>query len=126
ALDVLQMVHLRRYKAAYPHQLCGGMNQRVAIARAVVMGPDILFMDEPFAALGEQTRIVLQTELLNIWKKTKVRILFVYYNIRKAVLLSENVIVMATRPGKVKEVFTIPDAKDNMVPGHDTSHFEQQ
>src|SRR5699024_6677933 len=126
AFDVLQMAQLRRYADAYQHQLTGGMRQRVAVARALVMEPDILLRDEPFAALDEQTRIVLQTELLNIWKKTKVTILFVTHNIREAVLLSEKVIVMATRPGKVKEVFTIPDAKDNMIPGHDTLHFEQQ
>src|SRR5699024_6054939 len=77
ALDVLQMVHLRRYKDAYPHQLSGGMKQRVAIARALVMEPDILLMEEPFAALDEQTRIVLQTELLNIGKDTEVEIVLV-------------------------------------------------
>ena len=80
----------------------GGMKQRVAIARALVMEPDILLMDEPFAALDEQTRMVLHKELLEIWKKTKVTIFFITHNIREAVLLSEKIIVFATRPGKIK------------------------
>ena len=108
ALNILKMVHLSGYIDAYPHQLSGGMKQRVAIARALVMEPDILLMDEPFSALDEQTRMVLHKELLEIWRETKVTIFFVTHNIREAVLLSEQVIVFATRPGKIKETINIP------------------
>ncbi|MEH7125399.1 ABC transporter ATP-binding protein [Bacillus sp. JJ1773] len=126
ALEILKMVHLSRYTDSYPHQLSGGMKQRVAIARALVMEPDILLMDEPFSALDEQTRMVLHKELLDIWRKTKVTILFITHNIREAVLLSEKVIVFATRPGKVKEIITVQSAKDGVMPDSITLHSEQR
>ncbi|WNS73932.1 ABC transporter ATP-binding protein [Bacillus sp. DTU_2020_1000418_1_SI_GHA_SEK_038] len=126
ALAILKMVHLSRYTDSYPHQLSGGMKQRVAIARALVMEPDILLMDEPFSALDEQTRMVLHKELLDIWRKTKVTILFITHNIREAVLLSEKVIVFATRPGKVKEIITVQSAKDGVMPDSVTLHSEQR
>ncbi|MEH7523533.1 ABC transporter ATP-binding protein [Bacillus sp. JJ1503] len=126
ALEILKMVHLSRYTDSYPHQLSGGMKQRVAIARALVMEPDILLMDEPFSALDEQSRMVLHKELLDIWRKTKVTILFITHNIREAVLLSEKVIVFATRPGKVKEIITVQSAKDGVMPDSVTLHSEQR
>jgi NitT/TauT family transport system ATP-binding protein len=126
ALEILKMVHLSRYTDSYPHQLSGGMKQRVAIARALVMEPDILLMDEPFSALDEQTRMVLHKELLDIWRKTKVTILFITHNIREAVLLSEKVIVFATRPGKIKEIITVQSAKDGVMPDSVTLHAEQK
>ncbi|WP_066299725.1 ABC transporter ATP-binding protein [Bacillus sp. FJAT-29937] len=126
ALEILKMVHLSRYTDSYPHQLSGGMKQRVAIARALVMEPDILLMDEPFSALDEQTRMVLHKELLDIWRKTKVTILFITHNIREAVLLSEKVIVFATRPGKIKEIITVQSAKDGVMPDSVTLHSEQR
>lgn len=125
ALDVLKLVHLSKYTDSYPHQLSGGMKQRVAIARALVTEPDILLMDEPFSALDEQTRMVLHRELLDIWKKTKVTIFFVTHNIREAVQLSEKVIVFATRPGKVKETFTVKTTRDGMMPDSITLNIEQ-
>ncbi|MDQ0217443.1 ABC transporter ATP-binding protein [Peribacillus cavernae] len=126
ALEILKMVHLSRYVDAYPHQLSGGMKQRVAIARALVMEPDILLMDEPFSALDEQTRMVLHKELLEIWRKTKVTIFFVTHNIREAVLLSEQVIVFATRPGKIKETISIPSMKNGVMPDSVTLNTEQR
>jgi len=126
ALDVLQMVHLSQYVDSYPHQLSGGMKQRVSIARALVMEPDILLMDEPFSALDEQTRMVLHKELLEIWRQTKVTIFFVTHNIREAVQLSEKVIVFATRPGKIKEVISVPTTKDGVMPDSVTLHTEQK
>ncbi|UAC49634.1 ABC transporter ATP-binding protein [Bacillus aquiflavi] len=126
AINILKMVHLSRYIDAYPHQLSGGMKQRVSIARALVMEPDILLMDEPFAALDEQTRMVLHKELLEIWRKTKVTIFFVTHNIREAVLLSEQIIVFATRPGKIKTTLSVPSMRDGVMPDSVTLHIEQR
>jgi NitT/TauT family transport system ATP-binding protein len=126
ALEVLKMVHLSRYVDSYPHQLSGGMKQRVSIARALVMEPDILLMDEPFSALDEQTRMVLHKELLEIWRKTKVTIFFITHNIREAVLLSEQVVVFATRPGKIKEIIPVPTMKDGVMPDSVTLNTEQR
>lgn len=124
--EMLKMVHLSHYANAYPHQLSGGMKQRASIARALVMEPDILLMDEPFAALDEQTRMVLHHELLEIWKKTKVTIFFITHNIREAVLLSEKVIVFETRPGKIKSTFTVETMKDGITPNDITLQLEKQ
>lgn len=126
ALDVLKMVHLSKYVNSYPHELSGGMKQRVSIARALVMEPDILLMDEPFSALDEQTRMVLHKELLEIWRKTKVTIFFITHNIREAVLLSEEVVVFATRPGKIKEIISVPTMKDGVTPDSVTLNTEQR
>jgi NitT/TauT family transport system ATP-binding protein len=126
ALDMLKMVHLSNYTNAHPHQLSGGMKQRVSIARALVMEPDILLMDEPFAALDEQTRMVLHNELIEIWKKTQVTILFITHNIREAVLLSERIVVFETRPGKIKATFTSNTMKDGIMPNDIMFHLEQQ
>ena len=126
ARSMLKMVHLSNYVDAYPHQLSGGMKQRVAIARALVMEPDILLMDEPFAALDEQTRMVLHKELLDIWRETKVTILFITHNIREAVLLSEKIIVLETRPGKIKATFTVQTLQDGVTPDSVSLHLEQQ
>lgn len=126
ALDVLKMVHLSKYVNAYPHQLSGGMKQRVAIARALVMEPDVLLMDEPFSALDEQTRMVLHKELLDIWRKTKVTIFFVTHNIREAVLLSQQVVVFGTRPGRIKEKVEIRTMTDGVMPDSLTLNKEQK
>jgi NitT/TauT family transport system ATP-binding protein len=126
AFEVLKMVHLSQYVDSYPHQLSGGMKQRVSIARALVMEPDILLMDEPFSALDEQTRMVLHKELLEIWRKTKVTIFFITHNIREAVLLSEEVVVFATRPGKIKEIISVPTMTDGVMPDSVTLNTEQR
>ncbi|ARK20658.1 ABC transporter ATP-binding protein [Sporosarcina sp. P26b] len=126
AIEMLKMVHLGNYIDSYPHQLSGGMKQRVSIARALVMEPDILLMDEPFAALDEQTRMVLHKELLDIWRKTKVTILFITHNIREAVLLSQKIVVFATRPGKIKATFISKDSKDGVMPSDVTLQLEKQ
>lgn len=126
AREMLKTVHLSNYIDAYPHQLSGGMKQRVSIARSLVMEPDILLMDEPFAALDEQTRMTLHHELLEIWRKTKVTILFVTHNIREAVLLSEKVLVMATRPGKIKKTFNIQTTQNGITPDSVSLDLEQK
>ncbi|CAM4298625.1 ABC transporter ATP-binding protein [Lacicoccus alkaliphilus] len=110
-VDGLQMVHLGNFADAYPYELSGGMKQRVAIARALVMDPEVLLMDEPFAALDEQTRLVLHKELQNIWRKTGNTILFITHNIREALTLSDRVLLMSTRPGQIKASFTVQAAR---------------
>jgi NitT/TauT family transport system ATP-binding protein len=97
----IKMVHLSNFATHYPHELSGGMQQRVAIARALAMDPKVLLMDEPFGALDEQTRMVLHQELEKIWMETKKTILFVTHSIQEAIKLSDRIIVMGTRPGKI-------------------------
>lgn len=111
AREQIRTVHLSKFADRYPHELSGGMKQRAAIARALVMDPQILLMDEPFAALDEQTRLVLHQELEDIWLKTGKTILFITHNIREAVMLSDRVLVMSTRPGTIKKEFNVQAAR---------------
>ncbi|WP_442601890.1 ABC transporter ATP-binding protein [Paenibacillus sp. KN14-4R] len=111
ALEHMRTVHLSKFADRYPHELSGGMKQRAAIARALAMDPDILLMDEPFASLDEQTRIILHKELEQIWLQTQKTILFITHNIREAVILSDRVVVMSTRPGKIKKEFAVQAAR---------------
>ena len=111
AMEGLRMVHLGNFTKAFPHELSGGMKQRVAIARSLVMDPDVLLMDEPFAALDEQTRMILHQELQEIWQKTGKTILFITHNIREALTLSERVLLMSTRPGAIKKSFKVQAAR---------------
>ncbi len=105
--ELLRLVHLTRFAAAYPHQLSGGMKQRVAIARALAMNPKILLMDEPFAALDAQTRHLLHQELLEIWQETRKTVLFVTHNVREATVLGDKVYTVSARPGWIKGGFHI-------------------
>ncbi|MBB4002168.1 ABC transporter ATP-binding protein [Aurantimonas endophytica] len=97
----LDLVGLQGFAARYPHELSGGMKQRVSIARGIVQDPDVLMMDEPFAALDEQTRMVMGDELLNIWERTKKTVMFVTHSLTEAIYLSDHVIVMSARPGRI-------------------------
>lgn len=107
AMHYLQLVHLKKFIDSYPHELSGGMKQRVAIARALAMDPDILLMDEPFCALDEQTRMMLQHEVLEIWDKMEKTIVFVTHNIREAIILSDRIVLMGTRPGGILNVYDV-------------------
>jgi NitT/TauT family transport system ATP-binding protein len=103
ARDVLERVRLVKFANHYPHQLSGGMRQRVAIARALVGNPEFILMDEPFAALDFQTRVLMQQFLLEIWSGFRSTILFVTHHIDEAVLLADRVVVMSAAPGCVLE-----------------------
>ncbi len=97
----LDRVGLGAFRDRYPHELSGGMKQRASIARGLVQDPPILLMDEPFAALDEQTRLTMSDELLRIWDRTRKTLVFVTHSLTEAVYLADEVVVMSGRPGKV-------------------------
>ena len=111
AQKFLELVGLKGFEHSFPHELSGGMRQRVAVARALAIDPSILLMDEPFGALDAQTRNRMQHELLDIWEKTKKTVLFVTHSVDEAVFLADRIVVLTRRPGTVREIITIPQAR---------------
>ncbi|WP_407280917.1 ABC transporter ATP-binding protein [Aromatoleum evansii] len=111
----LSRIGLTRFKDAYPHQLSGGMRQRVSIARAFANDPEILLMDEPFSALDEQNKLLLQGELLRIWDETRKTVLFITHSVDEAVTLGDRILVMSAHPGKVKTVIDVPFGRPRQV-----------
>jgi NitT/TauT family transport system ATP-binding protein len=104
---LIRMVGLAGFETHYPHELSGGMKQRVGLARALATDPDVLLMDEPFAALDAQTRDLMQVELLRVWQETRKTVLFVTHQIDEAIYLSDRVMVMTRRPGHAKRMFAV-------------------
>ncbi|ABR32797.1 ABC transporter ATP-binding protein [Clostridium beijerinckii] len=105
--EFIELIGLKGFENRYPHELSGGMKQRVAIARSLAYDPEVLLMDEPFAAVDAQTRENLQDELMRIWGKTNKTIIFVTHSIEEAVLLADRVVVMTRNPGTIKEIVSI-------------------
>lgn len=99
---------LEGFSRSYPHELSGGMRQRVALARAFLTDPQLLLMDEPFGSLDAQTRLVLQEELLRIWRDNRKTILFVTHDIEEAIMLSDRILVLTDRPGTIRDDISIP------------------
>ncbi|HVX01553.1 MAG TPA: ABC transporter ATP-binding protein [Nitrososphaera sp.] len=107
AMQYLEMMQLTKFADAYTYQLSGGMKQRVAIARALAIDPEVLLMDEPFAALDSQTRDLLLVELQLIWARTKKTIVFITHNITESVCLGDKVVIFTKRPGMIKKEVSI-------------------
>ena len=103
----LAMLGLTGFEHSYPHELSGGMRQRVAIVRVLVNDPEILLMDEPFAAVDAQTRAILQRELVRVWEETRRTVLFVTHSVEEAVLLGDRVVAMTARPGRIKTIIDV-------------------
>ena len=103
----IRMVGLEGFEEALPHQLSGGMKQRVSLARAFANDPEMLLMDEPFAALDEQTKLVLQAELVRVWEGTRKTVVYVTHSIDEAIVLADRILVMTARPGRIKKIIDV-------------------
>lgn len=107
ALAAIRTVKLGKFADAYPHTLSGGMKQRVAIARCLAMNPEIILMDEPFAALDALTRQQMQEELLELWNRSRFTMIFVTHSIEEAILLGNRIVLLSPHPGEVKEIIDV-------------------
>src|SRR5262249_58827325 len=114
---VIEKVGLTKFRDIYPHMLSGGMKMRVAIARAMAMEPDILLMDEPFAALDALTRRTMQQELLSLWDQLRFTVLFVTHSIEEAIILGSRILVLSPHPGRVRAELDAEGLDHNSV-GH--------
>ena len=103
----IRKVGLSGFEDALPHQLSGGMKQRVSIARAFANDPEMLLMDEPFASLDEQTKLILQGELLRIWDELRKTVVYVTHSIDEAIVLADRILIMSARPGRIKDILEI-------------------
>lgn len=108
AMRLVRLVGLEAFERRLPKELSGGMQQRVGLARALAVNPQILLMDEPFGSLDEQTRRLLQEQLLRIWEQERKTVIFITHSMEEAVLLGDRVMLMTPRPGRVKEVIDVP------------------
>ena len=110
-MKYIELMGLRDFQNHYPSQLSGGMKQRVAIARVLVNEPEVMLMDEPFAALDAQTRLSMQMLLLSVWERLRTTILFITHDIDEAVFLGDRIYVMTARPGRIKALLPVPLAR---------------
>jgi len=114
ALELIERVGLKGFEDHYPHELSGGMRQRANIIRTLIYDPELILMDEPFGPLDAQTRIVLQEQLLSLWATAKKTIIFITHDLVEAITLADRVVVMTSRPGRVKRIakVRIPRPRD--------------
>lgn len=126
AMHYLEMMQLTKFADAYTYQLSGGMKQRVAIARALAIDPEVLLMDEPFAALDSQTRDLLLVELQLIWARTKKTIVFITHNIMESVCLGDKVVVFTRRPGTVKKEITVDHRRPRLPEDEELRPYHRQ
>jgi NitT/TauT family transport system ATP-binding protein len=125
AMEALELVGLAKFAKSFPHELSGGMKQRVSIARGLVHHPGVLLMDEPFAALDEQTRLTMGDELLRIWQRTGQTIVFVTHSLTEAVYLADEIVVMSARPGRIVETIGVPLPRPRTMDVMSTEAFGQ-
>ncbi|HLZ28363.1 MAG TPA: ABC transporter ATP-binding protein [Chloroflexota bacterium] len=123
AAALLELVGLTEFAERYPWELSGGMQQRVSIARALSFKPSVLLMDEPFGALDEMTRERLNHELLNIWSETNTTIVFVTHSVAEAVFLSDQIVVMSPRPGRIDRVIDVDLSRPREAATREVPHF---
>jgi len=124
AIELLKMVRLTGFENAYPHELSGGMRQRGNIARTLIYAPKVMLMDEPFGPLDAQTRVVLQDQLLEIWNKTGVTIVFITHDLHEAIGLGDRVVLLSARPGSIVRIDQVPLARPRDVfRMHDSAEF---
>ncbi len=113
--DYLERVGLTKFARSFPFELSGGMKQRVSLARAFANDPEVLLMDEPFAALDEQNKFLLQEELLKIWSETRKTVVFITHSIDEAVFLGDRIMVMTARPGRAKALVEVPFSRPRSI-----------
>ena len=125
AMENIARVGLRGFENHYPHELSGGMRQRVGFARVLSLDPDIILMDEPFSAVDEQTREILQEQLLDLWSATKKTIVFITHSIDEAVYMADRVVVMGARPGRIVEEIKVELQRPRSASARTTADFGQ-
>ena len=103
----IDLVGLRGFESSYPSEISGGMRQRVAVARALVVSPDVIFMDEPFGALDSLTRMNLRSEILRIWQREKMTVLFVTHDVDESIQLADRIVVLTPRPGSIAQILPV-------------------
>jgi len=123
---LLKVVGLSDFAERFPHQLSGGMKQRVSIARALAVDPSLLLMDEPFGALDAQTRHLLQDELLRVWREYRRTVVFVTHSIEEAIYLSDRIVVMTARPGRVKQIVVVSEARPRDMASADMNQRQRE